>query len=162
EVITTPFSFAATANVIRLVGATPVFVDIEPDTYNLDARLVEAAISPRSRAVLPVHLYGHPANMPSLQAIASRHGLALIEDACQAHAAAIDGRPVGSYGTGCFSFYSTKNMTMGEGGIVTTDDAALAERIRRARNHGQVARYEHLDLGYNLRLTELQAAIGLV
>jgi perosamine synthetase len=162
EVITTPFSFAATANVIRLVGATPVFIDIEPDTCNIDARLVEAAISPRTRAILPVHLYGNPCDLPRLTTLATNHRLALIEDACQAHAATVAAKPVGSFGTGCFSFYSTKNMTMGEGGIITTNDPAIAERIRLLRSHGQTERYHHVTLGYNLRLTELQAALGLV
>lgn len=162
EVITTPFSFAATANVIRLVGATPVFVDIEPDTYNMNASLVEAAISKRTRAILPVHLYGNPCDLPRLATIAAKHHLALIEDACQAHAAMIGSKPVGSFGTGCFSFYATKNMTMGEGGIVTTNDPAIAERVRLLRSHGQSERYHHVTLGYNLRLTELQAALGLV
>jgi dTDP-4-amino-4,6-dideoxygalactose transaminase len=162
EVITTPFSFAATANVIRLVGATPVFVDIEPDTYNMDPSLVEAAFSRRTRAILPVHLYGNPCDVLRLAAFAADHHLALIEDACQAHAAMIGSKPVGSFGTGCFSFYATKNMTMGEGGIVTTNDPALADRIRLLRSHGQCERYHHVSLGYNLRLTELQAALGLV
>lgn len=162
EVITTPFSFAATANVIRLVGATPVFADIEADTYNIDPAAVEAAITPRTRAILPVHLYGNPCDMHRLGALARRHHLTIIEDACQAHGAAIDGQPVGSFGTGCFSFYSTKNMTMGEGGIVTTDDHAIADRVRLLRSHGQRERYHHVALGYNLRLTELQAALGLV
>jgi perosamine synthetase len=161
EVITTPFSFAATANAVRLAGATPVFVDIEPDTYNLDPALVEAAVTARTRALLPVHLYGQPADMIALGAIAARHGLILIEDACQAHAAAIEGRPVGSFGTGCFSFYATKNMTTGEGGIITTDDPGVASRVRLLRSHGQSARYHHESLGYNLRLTEIQAALGL-
>lgn len=162
EVITTPFSFAATANVIRLVRATPVFVDIEPDTYNMDASQVEVAITSRTRAILPVHLYGNPCDLPRLATIAATQHLAVIEDACQAHAATIAGKPVGSFGTGCFSFYSTKNMTMGEGGIVTTNDSVIAERIRLLRNHGQRYRYDHVALGYNLRLTELQAALGLV
>jgi perosamine synthetase len=161
EVITTPFSFAATANTIRLVGATPVFVDIEPGTYNIAPALVAAAITPRTKAILPVHLYGNPCEMAPLLDLATAHGLAIIEDACQAHAASIDGRPVGSFGTGCFSFYSTKNMTMGEGGIVTTNDPAVAERVRLWRSHGQRERYHHVALGYNLRLTEIQAAIGL-
>jgi perosamine synthetase len=161
EVITTPFSFAATANVIRMVGATPVFVDIEQDTYNLDPTLVEAAVSPRTRAVMPVHLYGNPCDMHKIAAIAERHQLAIIEDACQAHLASVGSRPVGGFGTGCFSFYATKNMTMGEGGIVTTDDSSIANRIRLLRNHGQSDRYHHVTLGYNLRLTEMQAAIGL-
>ena len=162
EVITTPFSFAATANTIVLVGATPVFVDIEQDTYNLDPALVEAAITPRTKAILPVHLFGQPCDMQRLKAIAEAHNLVLVEDACQAHAANIDGKPVGSFGTGCFSFYSTKNMTTGEGGMITTDDPTLAERIRLMRNHGQKERYSHITLGYNLRMTEMQAAMGLV
>src|SRR5581483_1746131 len=162
EVITTPFSFAATANVILLVGATPVFVDIEPDTYTLDPELVEAAITPRTKAILPVHLYGHPCNMERLERIAASHRLIIIEDACQAHAASIEGKPVGSFGTGAFSFYATKNMTTGEGGMVTTNVPVIAERVRCLRNHGQRERYVHTGLGYNLRMTEIQAAIGLV
>jgi dTDP-4-amino-4,6-dideoxygalactose transaminase len=161
EVITTPFSFAATANTIRLVGATAVFVDIEPDTYNLDPALVAAAITPRTKAILPVHLYGNPCDMEHLLSLAQAHHLVVIEDACQAHAATIDDRPVGSFGTGCFSFYPTKNMTTGEGGMVTTNDTAIAERVRLWRSHGQKERYHHVALGYNLRLTEIQAAIGL-
>ncbi|HZS78098.1 MAG TPA: DegT/DnrJ/EryC1/StrS family aminotransferase [Ktedonobacteraceae bacterium] len=162
EVITTPFSFAATANVILLVGATPVFVDIDPETFNLDPKQVEAAITPRTRAILPVHLYGNPCDMARLAEIAERYFLVLIEDACQAHAASIEGKPVGSFGTGCFSFYPTKNMTTGEGGMVTTNDTHIAERVRLLRNHGQQSRYHHIALGFNLRMTDLQAAIGLV
>lgn len=162
EVITTPFSFAATANVILLVGAVPVFVDIEPDTYTLDPKLVEAAITARTKAILPVHLYGHPAQMNRLTQIAETHHLAVIEDACQAHAATIDGKPVGGFGTGAFSFYATKNMTTGEGGMITTNDSVIAERVRLLRSHGQQERYVHTTLGYNLRMTDIQAAIGLV
>lgn len=161
EVITTAFSFAATANVILLVGATPVFVDIEPDTYTLDPVQTEMAVTRRTKAIIPVHLYGHPCEMNRLQKIAQAFSLALIEDASQAHAATIDGRPVGSFGTGCFSFYATKNMTTGEGGMVTTNDSAIAERVRLLRNHGQEARYYQIALGYNLRMAELQAALGL-
>lgn len=162
EVITTAFSFAATVNVILLVGATPVFVDIEPGTYTLDPLLVEAAMTPRTKAIMPVHLYGHPCNMKQLVPLAEANNVAIIEDACQAHAAKIDGQPVGSFGTGCFSFYSTKNITTGEGGIVTTDDPRIAERVRLLCNHGQKERYSHISLGYNLRMTEIQGAIGLV
>ena len=162
EVITTAFSFAATANVILLVGATPVFVDIEPDTYTLDPALVGAAITPRTKAIMPVHLYGHPANMKRLMALAEAYNLVIIEDACQAHAASIDGKPVGSFGTGCFSFYATKNITTGEGGMVTTNDPEIAERVRLLRSHGQKERYSHVALGYNQRMTEIQAALGLV
>lgn len=162
EVITTAFTFAATANVIVLVGATPVFVDIDPETYTLDPALIEAAITPRTKAILPVHLYGYPCDMPRIQQLAEAHHLCVIEDACQAHAAHIDGKPVGSFGTGCFSFYPTKNMTTGEGGIVTTHDSAIAEQVRLLRSHGQKQRYYHTDIGYNLRMTEIQAAIGVV
>src|SRR6266567_4534691 len=162
EVITTAFSFAATASAILLVGATPVFVDIEPETYTLDPTLVESALTERTKAILPVHLYGHPCDMKSLEQLAIAHNLILIEDACQAHIAAIEGKPVGSFGTGCFSFYATKNMTAGEGGMVTTNDPEIAERVRLLRNHGQKERYKHLILGYNLRMTEMQAALGLV
>jgi len=161
EVITTAFSFSATANAILLVGATPVFVDIEPDIYNLDPVQTEIALTRRTKAILPVHLYGHPSDMNQLQQIAGAYSLLLIEDASQAHAATIDGRPVGSFGTGCFSFYATKNMTTGEGGMVTTNDPAVAERVRLLRNHGQEARYYQIALGYNLRMTELQAALGV-
>jgi perosamine synthetase len=161
EVITTAFSFAATANVILLVGATPVFVDIEPDTCTLDPVQAERALTRRTKAIIPVHLYGHPCEMNRLQKIAEACSLVLIEDASQAHAATIDGRPVGSFGTGCFSFYATKNMTTGEGGMVTTNDPAIAEQVRLLRNHGQEARYYQIALGYNLRMTELQAALGI-
>ncbi len=161
EVITTPLSFAATANTILLVGAKPVFVDIEPDTYNIDPALVEAAITPRTRAIMPVHLYGNPSDMDRLSQLAEEHQLILIEDACQAHAATIRGKPVGSFGTGCFSFYATKNMTTGEGGMVTTNDPEIAERVRLWRSHGQQRRYHHVALGYNLRMMDIQAALGL-
>src|SRR6266536_488726 len=162
EVITTAFSFVATANVILSVGAVPVFVDIEPDTYTIDPTLVEKAITPRTKAILPVHLYGHPCAMGRLLQIAEAHQLVIIEDACQAHAASIYGKPVGGFGTGCFSFYATKNITTGEGGMVTTNDPGIAERVRLLRNHGQTERYHHARLGYNLRMTEMQGALGLV
>ncbi len=161
EVITTAFSFAATANAILHAGATPVFVDIEPDTYTLDPVQTEMALTRRTKAIIAVHLYGHPCDMKRLEQVADAYSLVLIEDASQAHAATIDGRPVGSFGTGCFSFYATKNMTTGEGGMVTTNDPAIAERVRLLRNHGQEARYYHIALGYNLRMTEMQAALGV-
>ncbi len=161
EVITTAFSFTATANAILLVGATPVFVDIEPDTYTLDPVQAEIAITRRTKAILPVHLYGHPCDMNRLQQMAEAYSLTLIEDASQAHVATIDGKPVGSFGTGCFSFYATRNMTTGEGGMVTTSDPAITERVRLLRNHGQEACYYQIALGYNLRMTELQAALGI-
>lgn len=162
EVITTAFSFAATANAILFVGAIPVFVDIEPDTYTLDPLQVERAITSRTKAIIAVHLYGHPCDMARLEHLAEAYSLTLIEDASQAHAAAVNGRPVGSFGTGCFSFYATKNMTTGEGGMVTTNDLAIAERVSLLRNHGQETRYYQVALGYNLRMTEVQAALGIV
>src|SRR2546426_1695291 len=161
ELLTTVFSFSATANVILHVGTTPVFVDIEPDIYTLDPTQVEKALTRRTKAIIPVHLYGHPCDMKRLEQLAANYSLVLIEDASQAHAAAIDGRPVGSFGTGCFSFYATKNMTTGEGGMVTTNDPAIAERVSLLRNHGQEARYYQIALGYNMRMTELQAALGI-
>lgn len=161
EVITTPFTFIATANAVLYAGARPVFVDIREDTFNLNPELIEGAITPRTRAILPVHLYGQPAEMGAIGEIARRHGLVVIEDAAQAHGAAISGRKVGTFGTACFSFYATKNVTTAEGGIVTTDDDAIADRLRLLRNHGQSERYRHDILGYNYRLTDVQAAIGL-
>ena len=162
EVITTPFSFAATANVILLVGATPVFVDIDPFTYTIDPVLVEHAITTHTKAIMPVHLYGHPCNMKALLEIARKYHLVIVEDACQAHAAAIDGQPVGSFGVGCFSFYATKNITTGEGGMVTTGDPAVAERVRMMRNHGQKERYRQVIMGHNLRMTDIQGVLGVV
>lgn len=162
EVITTPFSFIATANTVLYTGATPVFVDIDPRTFNLDPDGIEAAITSRTRAIMPVHLYGLPCEMEQIMGIAARYGLAIIEDACQAHGAAVNGRRAGSFGTGCFSFYATKNMTTGEGGIITTDDEAIADRARVLRAHGMRQRYYHEQLGYNFRMTDIQAAIGLV
>lgn len=161
EVITTAFSFAATANVILLVGATPVFVDIERDTYNIDPALVEAAITPRTKVIMPVHLYGNPSDMRRLEEIAAAHKLTIIEDAAQAHGAKIDDRTIGGFGTACFSFYATKNITAGEGGMVTTNDPAIAEKLRLLRNHGQQIRYYHTAIGYNYRMMNVQAAIGL-
>ena len=161
EVITTPFSFIASSNCILYVGAKPVFVDVEPDTCLLDATAIEAQLTERTRAILPVHLYGQPCDMAPLMELAERHNLILIEDACQAHGATYHGRPAGSFSTSAFSFYPTKNMTTGEGGIVTTNDDALAEKMRVLRNHGQTERYRHDVLGYHFRSTDLQAAIGL-
>ncbi|MGD0765483.1 MAG: DegT/DnrJ/EryC1/StrS family aminotransferase [Dehalococcoidia bacterium] len=162
EVITSPFTFAATANAVLFTGAGPVFVDVSDVDFNIDPTLVEAAITPRTKALLPVHIFGHPCDMAAITAIAESHGLAVIEDACQAHGAAVGDRKAGSFGTGCFSFYATKNMTTGEGGMITTDDPDLAERARRARDHGQTARYRTESLGYNFRMTEIAAAMGLV
>lgn len=161
EVITTPFSFIASANVALYVGARPVFADIDPTTFNIDPDDIEHRITPRTKAILPVHLYGNPADLDRLTEIAERHGLILIEDACQAHGATWNGQPVGSFGTGCFSFYPTKNITSGEGGIITTNDPEIAERARLLRSHGMPQRYYHDMLGYNFRLSNIHAAIGL-
>jgi perosamine synthetase len=163
EVIVPSFSFAATANAVRLVGATPVFADIEPGTFNLNPDAVAAAVTARTVAILPVHLYGLPAPMDRLLPIAQRHGLAVVEDAAQAHAAAIDGQPVGTFGdAGCFSFYPTKNMHSLEGGIITTADAGLARTLRLLRNQGMEQRYANEIVGANMRLTDVAAAIGRV
>jgi len=160
EVITSPFTFVASANSILFCGAKPVFVDIEPDTFNLDPSQIEAALTPRTKAIMPVHLYGNPADMTTIMDIAQRHGLAVIEDAAQAHGAEVAGRRVGSFGTGCFSFYPTKNMTTGEGGMITTNDDEVAARARLLRAHGAQQRYKHEVLGYNFRMTNIHAAIG--
>jgi dTDP-4-amino-4,6-dideoxygalactose transaminase len=162
EVITVGHTFAATANAILSTGATPVFVDIEPDTWLIDAREVERAITPRTRAVVPVHLFGLVADMDMLRAIADRHGLAVVEDACQAHGATYRGRVAGSFGHGAFSLYATKNMTTAEGGFITTDDDRLADWLRLYRNQGMRSRYQFEILGFNYRMTDLAAAIGLV
>jgi perosamine synthetase len=161
EVITTAFSFVASANAALHVGARPVFADIDPETLTLDPGDVEAHITPRTRAIIPVHLYGNPAALDRLRGICERYDLALIEDACQAHGATFGGRAVGTFGTGCFSFYPTKNVTSGEGGMITTADPELAERLRLLRAHGSPRRYYHTMLGYNFRLSDLHAAIGL-
>ena len=161
EVITVSHTFAATANAILYTGATPVFIDIEPDTYLIDAKKIEAAITPRTRAICPVHLFGLVADMDMIRAIADRHGLIVVEDACQAHGATFRGRKAGSFGHGAFSLYATKNMTTAEGGFVTTNDDRLADWLRLYRNQGMRARYEFEMLGFNFRLTDLAAAIGL-
>jgi dTDP-4-amino-4,6-dideoxygalactose transaminase len=161
EVITAPVSAAYTALAIMMAGARPVFADLDPDRLTLDPRAAEAAITPRTAAILPVHLYGQPADMAAFEAIARRHGLALVEDACQAHLATCAGRPVGSFGAaGAISFYPTKNLgALGDAGAVITGDAALADRVRRLRNGGQTDRYHHVEFGVNSRLDELQAAV---
>jgi dTDP-4-amino-4,6-dideoxygalactose transaminase len=160
EVITTPFTFQATANMVLAAGARPAFVDAGEDG-NIDASLIEAAITPRTRAILPVHLYGRLCDMPAIAAVADRHGLAVIEDAAQAHGAALAGRPAGSWGTACFSFYATKNLAAGEGGMVTTNDAEITARLRRLRSHGESERYTSTEVGFNYRLTDVVAAIAL-
>ncbi|MBI1295437.1 aminotransferase class V-fold PLP-dependent enzyme [bacterium] len=162
EVITSSFSFIASANCVLYVGATPVFADIEPAYFTLDPEDVARKITPRTKAIIPVHLFGQPCNMDELTELASEHNLAIIEDACQAHGARWNGQMVGSFGTTCYSFYPTKNMMSGEGGMITTDDAAVAEQARLIRQHGMAKRYVHEMLGFNLRLSDLHAAIGLV
>ena len=161
EVITSPLSAAYTALAVMMVGARPVFADLDPGRLTLDPAAVEAAIGPDTAAILPVHLYGQPADMARVAAIADRHGLALVEDCCQAHLATAGGRPVGSFGAaGTYSFYPTKNLgALGDGGAITTGDPALAERLRRLRNGGQTDRYHHAEAGINSRLDDLQAAI---
>jgi dTDP-4-amino-4,6-dideoxygalactose transaminase len=162
EVITSPFSFVATANSVLFTGATPVFADIEPETFNIDPDLMAEKIGPRTKAIMPVHLYGHPAEMDAIRDIAEDRHLLLIEDACQSHGATFQGKKVGSFGTGAFSFYPTKNMTTSEGGMLTTNSKSVAEKARMIRAHGSSQRYLHEMLGYNLRMTDICAAIGLV
>jgi dTDP-4-amino-4,6-dideoxygalactose transaminase len=163
EVIVPSFTFAATGNAVALTGATPVFVDIEPETFTLDPDAVAAAITPKTKGVLPVHLYGHPARMRELGTIAADRGVALYEDAAQAHGAALDGRPVGTFGEwAMFSLYPTKNMTSGEGGMVSTVDDAFARRVRLLRNQGMERQYENEVIGFNARMTDIHAAIGRV
>jgi perosamine synthetase len=161
EVIVPVFTFAATANAALLVGARPVFVDIRADDVTIDVSQIEHAITPRTRAIIPVHLYGHPCAMTALLEIARGRGLIVIEDACQAVGASWQGRRAGTFGTACFSFYATKSITTGEGGMVTTNDDEIAQRARLLRNQGEKERYVTELLGYNFRLTEPAAALGL-
>lgn len=160
EVITTPFTFVATANAILLTGARPVFADIQPDTFNMDPRSARRKVTTSTKAIMPVHLYGRPADMDGLMKVADEFNLALIEDACQAHGAEYHRKKVGSLGTGCFSFYPTKNMTTGEGGIITTNDSQIAASARLVVNHGQTKRYYHEVIGYNYRMTNISGALG--
>jgi dTDP-4-amino-4,6-dideoxygalactose transaminase len=160
EVITSPFTFTSTANTILYTGAKPVFADIDEETFNIAADSVEQKITPKTKAIMPVHLYGQPCNMKSILKIAVKHRLIVIEDACQAHGAEYDGKKVGSFGTGCFSFYPTKNITTGEGGMITTNDEDIAEKAKVMRNHGQKEKYIQDILGYNYRMTDIAAAIG--
>jgi dTDP-4-amino-4,6-dideoxygalactose transaminase len=161
EVITTPFTFIASANSILYAGAKPVFVDIDSVTFNIDAAQIEAAITPRTKAIMPVHLFGLPCDMDPILALAEAHDLVVIEDACQAHGAEYHGKKAGSFATGCFSLYPTKNITSAEGGMITTDDEEIAERSRVMRQHGMRRRYYHDEMGYNFRMTDVHAAIGL-
>jgi len=161
EVITTPFTFISSANSILFVEAQPIFVDIDPVTFNINPDLLEAAITPRTKAIMPVHLFGLVADMDSIMELAEQHGLVVIEDACQAHGAEYHGQRAGSFGTGTFSLYPTKNITSAEGGMITTDDDQIADACRMLRHHGMRRRYYHDELGFNFRMTDVHAAIGL-
>ena len=161
EVITTAFTFVATAEAIDIVGATPVFVDIDENTFNIDPEKIEAAITPKTKAVIPVHLYGQPCDMGKITDIAKCHNLRVIEDCCQAIGSSYNGQKVGSFGDiGCYSFYPTKNLgTMGDGGLITTNSEELRDRVIALRNHGGAVRDHHDEVGVNSRLDEIQAAI---
>ena len=161
EVITSPFTFIASANSILYTGARPVFIDIDPVTFNLNPKLIESAITPSTKAILPIHLFGLSCDMDAIMEIAKQHGLAVIEDACQSHGALYKGKRVGSFGIGAFSFYPTKNMTSAEGGMITTNDNVIAEKCHVIRQHGMRRRYYHDELGFNFRMTDIHAAIGL-
>lgn len=163
EVIVPSFTFAATANSVALAGATPVFADIDADTFCIDPVDVERKITAKTKAIMPVHLYGQAADLSSLSALAKAAGVDIYEDAAQAHLATFEGRRVGGFGSfGAFSFYPTKNMTAGEGGMITTDDPEIARRARLLRNQGMARRYENELVGFNSRMTDLHAAIGRV
>ena len=161
EVVTTPYSFFATAGAVWRTGARPVFVDIEPDTFNIDPALIEAAITPRTRAIIPVHLYGQSADMDPINAVAAKHGIPVIEDAAQAIGAGYKGRRAGTLGdSAAFSFYPSKNLGgFGDAGMVTTDDPAMAKSVARLRVHGMEPKYHHHEVGFNSRLDALQAAV---
>lgn len=161
EVITVAFTFVATTESIEIVGATPVFVDIDKDTFNMNAKLIEEKITPKTKAIMPVHLYGQPCDMDVIMDVAKRYNLHVIEDCCQAIGAEYKGKKVGTFGDiGCYSFYPTKNLgAMGDGGLVTTNSDYLKDRIVALRNHGGAVRYHHDEIGVNSRLDEIQAAI---
>ncbi len=163
EVLVPSFTFAATANSVAITGATPVFVDIETDYFCMDPVAAEAAITDRTKAIMPVHLYGHPADMQALQAVADRHGLLVFEDSAQAHDASLHSRKVGTFGaTAGFSLYPTKNMTSGEGGMITTKDPEIARKARILRNQGMAVQYQNELVGLNNRMTDIHASIGRV
>lgn len=161
EVVTSPFTFVATLNAILEAGATATFADIDDADFGLDAAAAAAAVTDRTRVLMPVHLYGQTVDAAAFTDLATDRGLALVEDSAQAHGATFEGRPAGSFGLGCFSFYGTKNITTGEGGVVTTDDDGVADRLRVLRNQGMRARYQYEMAGHNYRLTDLQAALAL-
>lgn len=162
EVIIPSFTFVATAEVVLMVGANPVFVDIDSETYDIDPELIEKAVTKKTKAIIPVDLYGLPADVPQIREIADKHNLMIIEDAAQAHGAICRGKPVGlSADAACWSFYASKNMTTGEGGMITTNNDAFAEKLRWLRSHGEKVKYESLMLGHNYRMPEIEAAIGI-
>ncbi len=162
EIITPAFTFIATANCALYQGLRPVFADVDEKTFNIDPDDLQERITPRTKAVIGVHLYGQPFPLSAVQEICQDRNIALVEDCAQAHGAEWKGKKVGSFGTGCFSFYPTKNMTTGEGGMITTDDDALASRLRLLRSHGDSGKYNHISLGYNYRMMNLQGALGRV
>ena len=162
EVIVPSFTFVATAEVVVMLGAKPVFVDIDPNTYNIDPRLIEKVVTKKTKAVIPVDLYGLCADVPQIRKIADKHNLVVIEDAAQAHGAICGGKPPGAFAdAACWSFYASKNMTTGEGGMVTTNNDEFAEKLRWLRSHGEKVKYESLMLGYNYHMPEIAAAIGV-
>ena len=164
EVITTPFTFIASANSIAMIGAIPVFVDVNPDTYNIDPELIEDAITDKTRAIMPVHIFGMPSEMKHIMEIAESHDLKVVEDACQAHGAEVDGKKVGSLGhVAAFSFYATKNLMTGEGGMITTNNEELYDEILMVKNHGRGKQggYSHYRIGYNNRMMDIVSAIGI-
>ncbi|TAL24753.1 MAG: DegT/DnrJ/EryC1/StrS family aminotransferase [Nitrospirae bacterium] len=164
EVITTPFTFFATAEAVIYTGAEPVFVDVEPDTLNIDVSLIEKKITKKTKAIIPVHIFGHPAAMEEINKLAKKHNLKVIEDCAQAFGAAINNKRVGSFGdAGCFSFYPSKNLgAYGDGGMITLNDPVIADNIKKLRNHGSGGAYKHESVGFNSRLDEVQAGILLI
>ncbi|MDI6904929.1 MAG: DegT/DnrJ/EryC1/StrS family aminotransferase [Candidatus Bathyarchaeia archaeon] len=163
EVILPSFTFVATAEVVAMAGAKPVFVDVDPETYNISPRRIEKAVTKKTKGIMPVDLYGLPADMQPIREIADKHGLTIIEDAAQAHGASYKGKPPGAFAdAACWSFYASKNMTTGEGGMVTTNNDKLAEKMRFMRSHGEKEKYKSLMLGHNYHMPEIQAAIGCV
>jgi dTDP-4-amino-4,6-dideoxygalactose transaminase len=163
EVILPSFTFVATAETVVMIGAKPIFVDIDPETYNISLSDVEKAITEKTKAIMPVDLYGMPADVQHIREIADKHGLLIIEDAAQAHGATCNGKPAGAFAdAACWSFYASKNMTTGEGGMLTTNNDEIAEKARLIRTHGEKKKYTSIMLGHNYHMTEIQAAIGLV
>jgi dTDP-4-amino-4,6-dideoxygalactose transaminase len=162
EIITTPYTFIATSNACLYVGAKPVFVDIDPKTFNIDPEKIEEKITKKTRAIIPVHIWGHPCEMEKILRIAKDHRLFVLEDASHGHGAEYDGKKVGTFGNvNCFSLYATKIITSAEGGLVTTDDESLASKIRMLKRFSEVGKYEHKEVGYNYRMSDVHAAIGL-